>query len=128
MAPNRCSAPDARWTPFGPTAGAACATHAPRVETTTAHTTEMNMTSPLLEELLVRQRLADYEREIVHARLLREAAAARRAQQRRSGGALQRAIAARIAVAGAWAGNWLVLTGSRMQSMALVPVPCPPPR
>ena len=45
------------------------------------------MVELLLAEDLVRERMAEHEREVAHARLLQEAARARRARRGRPGGA-----------------------------------------
>jgi hypothetical protein len=72
----------------------------------------------LLVEQLARERHAQWEREIQHARLLRKATRGRRAWWAGTGTALRRAAAGCAALAG----RWLVRTGTWLQSSSATPI------
>ena len=77
----------------------------------------------MLAEELMREHHAQRERDVAYARLLQEAARARRPRRAAPASGLHQAAAASVALAG----GWLVRTGNWLQSMVLVPVspgPC----
>jgi hypothetical protein len=86
--------------------------------------TETDTMNGLLVEQIARERHAQWERDVAHTRLLREATRGRRPWWAGTGTGLRRAAAAGAALAG----GWLVRTGTWLQSLGTVPATLEQPR